>query len=70
MLPFSRVWLPLIYLYGVGGLFFLIGMIIIKKSKAIDLTKKRHRFWFKALIFGFFYFVALHTFFTLAALYW
>jgi len=70
MPPFSHTWLPFIYLYGVGGLFFLIGMIIIKKSNAIDLKKKRHRFWFKVLIFGFFYFVLFHAFFTLAALYW
>jgi hypothetical protein len=70
MLPFTHVWLPLIYLYGVGGLFFLIGMIIIKKSKAIDLTKKSHRKWFRILIFGYLYFLALHTFFTIAALYW
>lgn len=66
----SHTWLPLLYLYGVGGLFFWIGMILIRKSKAIDLSKKRHRFWYKVLIFGFFYFVAFHVLTTIVALYW
>ncbi|MCF6270547.1 MAG: hypothetical protein L3J41_12605 [Melioribacteraceae bacterium] len=66
----SHTWLPLLYLYGVGGIFFLIGMIIIRKSKAIDLKKKRHRYWYRVLIFGYFYFVAFHIIFTLVALYW
>jgi len=66
----SHTWLPLLYLYGFGGLFFFGGMILIKKSNAIDLKKKRHRFWYKVLIFGFFYFVAFHTITTIAALYW
>ena len=66
----SHTWLPLLYLYGVGGLFFWTGMILIRKSKAIDLNKKRHRFWYKVLIFGFFYFVAFHVLTTIVALYW
>jgi hypothetical protein len=65
-----HTWLPFLYLYGFGGLFFFSGMIIITKSNAIDLKKKRHRFWFKVLIFGFFYFVAFHAITTIAALYW
>lgn len=64
------VWLPFIYLYGVGGIFFLVGMIIIKKSGAVNLKIKRHRYWYKVLILGFFYFAALHAFFTILALYW
>lgn len=69
MPPITHTWLPFLYLYVVGGMFFLIGMIIIRKSKAIDLNKKRHRFWYRVLIFGYFYFVAFHALATLAALY-
>ncbi|HSW56020.1 MAG TPA: hypothetical protein VLH59_13105 [Ignavibacteriaceae bacterium] len=69
MPTFEQTWLPYLYLYGVGGLFFLIGMITIKKTGGIDLTKKRHRFWWKVLIFGFFYFVIIHAALTFAALY-
>jgi hypothetical protein len=70
MPPFSHTWLPYIYLYGVGGIFFVIGIIITKKSGAMDLKNKKHRFWFKVLLFGFVYYMALHFFLTIAALYW
>ncbi|HMU43631.1 MAG: hypothetical protein IPJ03_06100 [Ignavibacteriales bacterium] len=69
MPSFEQTWLPFIYLYGVGGLFFFSGMILIKKSGAINLNLKRHRFWWKMLYFGFFYFMFIHAALTLAALY-
>ncbi len=67
-LSFSDVWLPLIYLYGVGGIIFFIGMYIIKRTGAIDLSLKRHRKWWRLMIFGYFYFLFLHTFFTILGL--
>lgn len=70
MLTFQQTWLPYIYLYGVGGLFFLLGMIIIRKSGAIDLKKKKHRYWNRVLIFGFFWFMTIHGILTIAALNW
>ncbi len=70
MLTFQQTWLPYIYLYGVGGLFFLLGMIIIRRSGAIDLTKKKHRFWNRVLIFGFFWFMLMHAILNFAALNW
>ncbi len=69
MPPFAQTWLPFIYLYGVGGTFFLSGMIIIKKSKAVNFEKKRHRYWWNVTIFGFFYFMVMHALLILAALY-
>jgi len=69
MPSFLNSWLPFIYLYGIGGFFFFFGLLIIKKSGAIDLTKKRHKFWLKVMLFGFFYFVAIHFFLITAALY-
>ena len=69
MPSFENTWLPFIYLYGVGGAFFLGGMIIIKKAKAINFEKKSHRFWWKVLILGFFYFMFIHAALILAALY-
>jgi hypothetical protein len=70
MPPFSHTWLPYIYLYGFGAIFFILGIIITKRAGAMDLKKKKHRFWFKILIFGFVYYMALHFFLTIAALYW
>lgn len=69
MLPFENTWLPFIYLYGVGGLFFLTGMILIRKTGAVDFSKRRHVYWYKVMIFGFIYFVILHALLILAALY-
>jgi len=70
MPSFFNSWLPFIYLYGVGGLFFLIGLIIIRKSGAINMKIKRHRHWYHIMIFGLFYFILLHAILIIAALYW
>lgn len=69
MPSFFNSWLPYLYLYVVGGLFFFLGLFLIKKYGAIDLTKKQHRFWMKVMIFGYFYFAALHALLIIAALY-
>ncbi len=69
-LNFFNVWLPYIYLYVGGGIFFLAGMIIIRKNKAIDMRLKKDRFWWKVMIAGFFYYVILHLFLIMSALYW
>ncbi|GAB4295597.1 MAG: hypothetical protein Kow0098_18010 [Ignavibacteriaceae bacterium] len=68
MVTFQNTWLPFIYLYGVGGIFFLSGMLLIRKTGGIDMSKKRHRYWWKVMIFGFFYFMALHAILILIAL--
>ncbi|MCF8241281.1 MAG: hypothetical protein K9J16_07830 [Melioribacteraceae bacterium] len=70
MPSFFNSWLPFIYLYGVGGLLFLSGMVIARKSGALNMQRKTHRYWYKVLIFGYFYFVFIHAFLTIAALYW
>lgn len=69
MPPFEQTWLPFIYLYGIGGFFFLTGMIIIRKAKAVNFKRKRHRYWWKILFAGFIYFMVLHAFLIIAALY-
>ncbi|GIK23017.1 MAG: hypothetical protein HND40_04870 [Ignavibacteriota bacterium] len=69
MPSFENTWLPFIYLYGVGGIFFVCGLVIIKKSKAVNFEKKRHRYWWRITLFGFFYYMAIHALLILAALY-
>lgn len=69
MPTFEQTWLPFIYLYGLGGIFFLSGMILVKKAGSVDLNKPRHKYWWNILIFGFFYFVFIHAALILAALY-
>ena len=68
MLDFSRTWVPYIYLYGVGGGIFLIGMFIILRSRSLKLERVRHKEWYKILIFGFFYYMGIHGLFTFAAI--
>lgn len=70
MPTFFNSWLPFIYLYVGGGIFFLAGMILIRRTKAIDMRLKRHRLWWKILILGYFYFAAFHAVLIIAALYW
>jgi len=69
MPTFFDSWLPYIYLYVGGGIFFLAGMILIRKTKAIDMRLKRDRFWWKVMLFGFIYYMAIHAFLIIAALY-
>lgn len=68
MLPFTHTWLPFIYLYSLGGILFLIGVIITYRMGSLDLKRKHHRKWFGLLFFGFLYYMALHSFLNLAAL--
>jgi hypothetical protein len=60
-LPFDRTWLPYIYLYGVGGILFLVGIIIILRYKAINLKFRRHRKWMFVLISGFIWYALIHA---------
>jgi hypothetical protein len=69
MPSFFDSWLPYIYLYGVGGIFFFFGMILLTRIKALDLSIKKHRNWFKVLIGGYFYFAFMHAFLIISALY-
>ncbi|MFZ1290974.1 MAG: hypothetical protein WAR79_12835 [Melioribacteraceae bacterium] len=69
MPSFFDIWLPFIYLYGVGGIFFFSGMYIITKSGALNTKRKSHRFWLKTLFGGFLFFFSIHFISIIAALY-
>ncbi len=68
-MSFFNTWFPFIYLYGVGGIFFFIGVYLARKSGALDLNIKRHRFWYRVMLYGYLYFVILHATLIIAALY-
>jgi thiosulfate reductase cytochrome b subunit len=70
MPSFFNTWLPFIYLYVVGGLFFITGLIIAVKSGSLNKQIPRHRKWFWLLIFGYCFFFILHALLITAALYW
>ena len=46
-------WITYLYQFGVGGLFFLGGLILILRTGACDLKIKADRTWFSALVIGF-----------------
>ena len=68
MLTFYDTWLPFIYLYGVGGIAFLIGMYLIIKTSALNMNRLSHKKWLVILIFGFLYYAGIHGTFILMAL--
>jgi len=67
-LPFHHTWLPFIYLYGLGGILFLLGIIITRRAGALDLSRPKHRMWMVILIFGFIWYFSIHGLLNLAAL--
>ena len=68
MIDFNQSWLPFIYLYGVGGIFFAIGVRLIVKTNSLNLSIHRHRIWLKLLFFGFGFYMLLHLILILLAL--
>lgn len=68
MLPFTHSWLPFLYLYGLGGLLFLAGIIITLRSGSLNLKWPQHKKWLVILIFGFIWYFAIHGLLNLAAL--
>lgn len=65
---FSHSWLPFIYLYGVGGILFLAGIIITLKAGSFDLSRYKHKKWMWVLLFGFVWYIMMHALMTWAAL--
>lgn len=56
----AEKWLPWIYQYGVGGLFFFITLWIAARNGALRRGNRSDRSLFWALLAGFFAFSAIH----------
>ena len=67
-MEFANTWLPFIYLYGVGGIAFVLGMLLILRTKALDVSFERHKKWLWVLIYGFLFYAGLHATFILLAI--
>ena len=67
-LTFARTWLPFLYLYGVGGIAFILAIILVVRTKAINLKLLHHRKWLVVLLAGMAWFVGIHGAFTLFAI--
>lgn len=64
-----QTWVPFLYLYIVGGVVFFSGLYLTIKSGSLNRTKKHHRLWLKILIGGYLFFMSLHAFLIISALY-
>lgn len=53
-------WTSYLYMYGLGFVVFLIGMVIIRSSGSLVLGRGRDSHWYKYLLGGFIFFAALH----------
>ena len=67
-MDFTHTWLPFIYLYGLGGILFVAGIIITIKSGSFDLNRHAHKKWMWILLFGFVWYLMMHALMTWAAL--
>lgn len=68
-MDFARVWLPYLYLYGVGGAFFLLSLVLVSRSGACRSSRALDRRWRRNLVLGLLWTAGLHGAVTLAALY-
>ena len=62
-------WTSYLYQYGLGSIVFLVGITLIRRTGSCVLDRGSDKFWFKWLIFGFFFFAILHAVWILLALY-
>ena len=67
-MEFANTWLPFIYLYGVGGIAFVLGMLLILRTKALRVSFERDKKWLWVLISGFLFYAGLHATFILLAI--
>jgi len=65
---FSHSWLPFMYLYGLGGLLFISGILITIRSGSLNIDSISHWRWLWTLIFGLVWYMSIHASLTLAAL--
>ncbi len=56
----ANPWTAYLYQYAMGGLVFVIGLIVIRTSGACDFDRPGDRTWYRVLVFGYFWYAALH----------
>ncbi len=62
-------WTSYLYQYGFGSITFIIGIILILRTKACKFNRGSDKIWFKWLIAGFIFFATVHAVWILLALY-
>ncbi|MAV15274.1 MAG: hypothetical protein CMG08_00465 [Candidatus Marinimicrobia bacterium] len=67
-MTFQQTWLPFLYLYGVGGIAFFLGLGLIIRTKALRSSFYEHKIWLGILLYGFFFYMAIHAIFIYLAM--
>ena len=65
---FYQTWLPFFYLYGVGGIAFLLGTFLIYKTGALRASYETHKKWIWVLVYGYFFYAFIHALFIYLAI--
>ena len=65
---FHQTWLPFFYLYGVGGIAFLLGTFLIYKTGALRVSYGTHKKWIWVLFYGYFFYAFIHALFIYLAI--
>lgn len=66
---FSHSWLPFIYQYGLGGIIFIVGIVLTLKAGIFSpKTNPKHKKWLSILILGYIWYLVMHGAWILAAL--
>ena len=67
-MSFYQTWLPFIYLYGIGGVSFLLGTFLIFKTGALRVNDPVHKKWVWVLFYGYFFYAFIHALFIYLAI--
>ena len=65
---FYQTWLRFFYLYGVGGIAFLLGTFLIYKTGALRVSYETHKKWIWVLFYGYFFYAFIHALFIYLAI--
>ena len=65
---FYQTWLTFFYLYGVGGVAFLLGTFLIYKTGALRVSYETHKKWIWVLFYGYFFYAFIHALFIYLAI--
>ncbi|MBN2430452.1 MAG: hypothetical protein JXQ27_03210 [Acidobacteria bacterium] len=57
----ANPWTSFLYQYGLGSVVFGVGLLVILRTRACQLQRRRDRYWFIWLWIGFFLYIVTHA---------
>ena len=59
--------IPVVYQYGIGGIVFVLGLVLVTRAGTLDLKTRQGKCWFAVLVAGFLSYLCVHIFFQFIA---